>query len=324
MFDLKMEQIRHSGRLLVTGAGGFVGGHLLHALQDDPAWTVVAATRDGRDGSRRLDLTDHATLGSALMGVDAVVHCAVGNRAVTVDGTRALLQAARLNGVRRFVHISSVAVYGQATGAVDETTAMQADGRGYPGWKAAAERACLAQDGMEVVRLRPAIVYGPGSALWVSTLAARIEGGRWGSFGRAGEGSCNLVHVQDVARAITLALSVPGVGGRAFNISGDEPMSWNSWFSRMAEALGAGPLPRVRPASLWARCIASLPVKAVARVRPGFARDWLLGAPAIGEMRLFAHQATYPTMAAESALGWQPRVGVAEGLAECVRWLRRP
>ena len=170
------------GPVLVTGAGGFIGGHLLRHLQRTTGAAVIAATRDGRDGSRALDLRDAPTLRRGLAGVRAVVHCAVGDRAVTVDGTRALLAASKAAGVRRFVHISSVAVYGMARGAVTEAAPLlPAGGQGYGAWKAAAERACLQQDGIEVVRLRPAIVYGPGSKLWVEQLASRIRSGRWGT-----------------------------------------------------------------------------------------------------------------------------------------------
>ena len=115
------------GPVLVTGAGGFVGSHAVRHLSRD--MEVIAATRDGRDGTRRLDVRDEAGLRSGLAGVAAVVHCAVGDRAVTVDGTTALLAAAAQAGVRRFVHISSVAVYGGATGEVSEATPMVVPGR---------------------------------------------------------------------------------------------------------------------------------------------------------------------------------------------------
>ena len=208
-------------------------------------------------------------------------------------------------------------------GAVTEATPMLSGGWGYPAWKAAAERACLVQDGMEVVRLRPAIVYGAGSQLWVARLAERIRSGRWGDFGRAGDGACNPVHVLDVVAAIRLALTRPGIGGSVYNVSGGETLTWNEWFGRMAEAAGSAPLRPVSPAMLWTRCLAALPVKALARVRPGFGGQWLLGAPARSEMALFARKATYPIVAARIGLGWEPRIGIAEGLANCARWLKQ-
>ena len=310
--------------VLVTGAAGFIGGHVLRHLSCDPDLSVLATTRDGRDGSRRLDLRDPGGMQAALDGVSSVVHCAVGDRAVTVDGTAALLRAAAAAGVRRVVHISSVAVYGPATGVVREDAArVPADGSGYAAWKAAAEQACLAETGVETVRLRPAIVYGPGGTLWVSQMARRIRSGRWGVFGPAGEGTCNLVHVSDVATAAAAALKTPAAGGAAFNVNGPEAITWNVWFTRLAAGIGAGSLPAIRPIALQARSVAALPLKALARLRPGLAGDWLLGAPAASERVLFALPAHYPTDAARSVMGWRPAIGIDEGLAGSVAWLRQ-
>ncbi len=309
--------------VLVTGAAGFIGGHVLRHLSRDPALAVVAATRDGRDGSRRADLRDAAGIRAALDGVTAVVHCAVGDRRVTVDGTAALLRAAAGAGVRRVVHVSSVAVYGRAIGIVREDAPLiSPDGNGYAAWKMAAEQACLAEPGVETVRLRPAIVYGPGGTLWVSRLARRIRAGRWGLFGAAGEGVCNLVHVSDVAAAVSAALAAPAAGA-AFNVNGPEAVTWNEWFARLAAATGSRPLQTLSPLAWRTRSLAALPLKALARVRPGIAADWLLGAPAASELTLFALAARYPTDAAQAALGWTPAIGIAEGLADSVAWLRQ-
>jgi nucleoside-diphosphate-sugar epimerase len=309
--------------VLITGAAGFVGGQILHRLSNDPTFTAIAATRDGRGGTRKLDLRDPATMRAALAGVTAVVHCAVGDRSVTVDGTSTLLRAAVQAGVCRFIHMSSVAVYGPIPGKVrEDATLVSPDDNNYAGWKSAAEQACLAEPGIETIRLRPAIVYGPGGTLWVSQMARRIRSGRWGVFGPGGEGTCNLVHVSDVATAVTAALRAPTAGG-AFNINGPEALTWNEWFRRLAAAIGAPPLPTISPRVLQARSVASLPLKALSRLRPGVAADWLLGAPASSELTLFALAATYPTDAARAGLGWSPTIGIAEGLADSVAWLRQ-
>jgi nucleoside-diphosphate-sugar epimerase len=309
--------------VLITGAAGFVGGHVLHRLSNEPTMFAIAATRDGRGNSRKLDLRDPKAMQAALVGVTALVHCAVGDRSVTVDGTRALLRAAAKAGVRRFIHISSVAVYGLATGAVGEDAPLVSSASNdYAGWKAAAEAACLAEAGIETIRLRPTIVYGPGGTLWVSQMARRIRSGRWGVFGVGGEGTCNLIHVSDVASAVVAALNAPTAGG-AFNVNGPEAITWNEWFCRLAADIGAPPLREISPRTLHARSLASLPLKALSRVKPGVAADWLLGAPASSELILFALAATYPTDTARAVLGWSPAVTIDEGLADSVAWLRQ-
>lgn len=310
--------------VLVTGANGFIGGHVVRYLRETGGLSVHPGTRDGRAGSRRIELRDPASLPAALAGIGAVVHCAVGDRAVTVDGTRDLLRAAASAGVRRVVYFSSMSVYGGATGCVTEDTPLiDATGEGYAAWKAAAEQACLAETGVETVRLRPTVVYGPGGAWWLGQFAKRIQSGNWGTFGKAGEGICNPVHISDVASAVAAALSSDAAAaGQAFNVNGPETTTWNDWFSSLAYAIGAPPLQSLSPAALQARVYASLPLKALGRVRPGLARNWLLGVPGRSELGLFALQATYPTDAARAAMGWQPTIPIAAGLASSVDWLR--
>lgn len=310
------------GPVLVTGAGGFIGSAVARALSGQTE--VIAATRDGRNRTRQLDLREGATLEERLTGAGAIVHCAVGDRQVTVDGTRRLLEAAARAGVRRVVHLSSVAVYGAAEGEVGEDTAMVSPGvGGYAGWKAAAELACLQAQGLEVVRLRPSIVYGPGSKLWVDGLARRIRSGRWGVFGEQGEGFCNLVHVRDVANAVVRAISAKDAPGRALNVNGSGRLTWNEWFVAFGRTIEAPELRDISPLRLRLRVATSLPVKAIARISPNFAADWRLGAPARSELALFALRAHYPTGAARDVLGWEPVIGWQDGLAECAEWLRR-
>ncbi len=326
--------------VLVTGAGGFIGGAVARSLAEQPGLVVRGATRDGRQiGERiaacRLDVRDEAELTAALRGIDAVVHCAVGARDTTVDGTRLLLRAAQAAGVRRIVHFSSIAVYGTAQGAVDETAGLVSpEGHGYAHWKVAAEAACrdAARAGADVVILRPAIVYGPGSPQWIIRPAQRLLGGHWGALGDLGRGTCNAVHVDDVAAACLAAIRAPVIqaganpGGVAtFNISGHETISWNGWYARLGDALGCPVLRDIAP-SVWRRRVATtLPFRALRRLLPFAGRMFearILAAPSPSELTLFALVATYPTDRAAAGLGWQPRIGLDEGLANAVAWLR--
>jgi nucleoside-diphosphate-sugar epimerase len=118
------------------------------------------------------------------------------------------------------------------------------------------------------------------------------------------------------------ALHARDVSGLAVNISGTEVMSWNQWFKANADALGAPSLRDISPLALKARVLGSLPLKALARLSPGLAADWLLGAPARSELSLFALRATYPVDLAHDRLGWTPKVGVRDGLQQSVAWLR--
>ncbi|PYD69487.1 NAD-dependent epimerase/dehydratase family protein [Komagataeibacter swingsii] len=302
-------------KILVTGASGFVGGHIAHMARQLPDTTVLCGRRDGAAGSVHLDLLDRSSVMQALQGVEAVIHCAVGDRRVTVGGTRMLLECARQCGVRRVVHISSIAVYGAAQGSVTEATPCIAiTGNGYAAWKAAAEAECLQAQGVEVVRLRPTIVYAPDSPLWVESLVRRIRSGWWGTFGVAGEGTCNPVHVADVARAAIAAMHVPQAAGMAFNINGADTLSWNDWFRHMALAAGEPPLVPVSATRLKIWRLAALPFRVIRRVAPRYCPAWVDMVPADSEMVLFGLRATYPATLARTVLGWAPQVGLDEGM----------
>ena len=308
--------------VLVTGAGGFIGQHTVETLRQHAGCTVIGSTRDGRSGTAQLDLRDETSIRTALDGVTAIVHCAVGDRAVTVDGTRSLLRCAAASGIRRVVHISTMSVYGGAQGRVAEDTPMvSADGEGYAAWKAEAERICLEQQGLEIVRLRPTHVYGPRGTWWLGEMARRVRSGRWPNLGAAGEGTANMVYVGDVAVAIAAALVSEEAAGQAFNVNGPQTITWNGWFAKLAEVTGSpAPVP-ISPLGLKLRMTLALPLKAAARVRPGSARNLLTGVPSSSELGLFAGRAFYPTDLATAVMGWSPAIDIDQGLALSQPWL---
>ncbi len=334
--------------VLVTGAAGFIGGRVARHLAD-AGWVVRAGYRPGgrrpagHDGGVpgalepvAADVTDPRGLAAALAGCDAVAHCAVGDAAVTIDGTRAVLDAAGQAGVGRWVHLSSVAVFGAASGAVTDAVPLVAAGRdSYGAMKAAAEQACRERvaagaappDG---VILRPTIVTGPGSDLWTLKMGRRLASGRWGTFGAAADGLCNPIHVDDLAAAVGAALArdpAPQSDGSpppAHIVTGPETLTWNDYFRRLNGAMGRPPLPVIGPGALKARIAAGLPAKALSRLLPALGaplRPWLDAVPAMGELTLFALRATYDGGGAEAALRWRPRHGVDATLAEAADWL---
>ena len=183
----------HGDSVLVTGAGGFVGGWVCEALHLS-RWAQVRAGIGRWTSAVRIarfpleivpcDVLDPNALARALDGIHAVVHCARGaDPWVTVEGTRLLLQAAQAAGVRRVVYLSSVAVYGEAAGMVDETTPALGEPTAYARSKLEAEALChrAAAAGLEVVILRPTLIYGPFGETWTIAYATRLASGRWRS-----------------------------------------------------------------------------------------------------------------------------------------------
>ncbi|GLK68834.1 NAD-dependent epimerase/dehydratase family protein [Hansschlegelia plantiphila] len=322
------------GPALVTGAAGFIGSGVAAALA--ARVPVRAAYRntplpaalldDRRIEPVRCDLDDPAEVRAAVAGASLVVHAAYGPDAAMAPQCVRLLDAMSAEGVSALIYLSSIAVYGERSGVVDETAAPL----GALGAYAQAKRACeaLVRDwadaapGRRALILRPGVVYGAGSRFWIDKMAERIRLGAWGSFGPAGEGVAPLVHVDDVVALIAQAsrrLSDDAFrGAPALNVIGPETPSWNAYFARLADALGAPPLRELSPATIAARRAFAVPAKLWRRLGlPGLRSTAL--APASGEITLFALRASYPTDAAAGLLGFTPAIGLDEGLRRSLR-----
>lgn len=301
--------------VLVTGATGFIGravcralaaaGHSVRAGGRRPALPPDPGAP--RITTQRLDLDRPEDLPAALAGVDAIVHAAYGRLEAMPRQLAGLLEEAERAGVSRFIHFSSIAIYGNATGQVDETRAPEPPFGPYERAKLACEEKlrAWARPGRSAIALRPGIVYGPGGALWNEKIERRIRAGAWGTFGRQGEGAAALVHVEDVASAVAAALAAsPEAPWLALNITGPDFPTWNTYFATMADALGVR-LEEISPARQRLDAARGTFAKLWRRARlPGLER-WALAATP-GERALFARQARYPNDLARRALGWSP------------------
>lgn len=238
-----------SQRVLLLGANGFIGRHLLDALARSDWATPVAAVRRATAAAPgvdylRLDATDAGQLGSALTGIDVVINCVAGSAATMTAGAHALWQAAGAQPRSpRLLHMSSMAVYGAATGRVDETAPLLAQdpyGRGKIDCEAV-----LAAWPAGCVVFRPGIVYGPGSRQWSIRIARWLEARRIGDLGAAGDGICNLVFVGDVVEALCAAVRSTSADGKVLNLAMPAAPTWNEYFISFARALRAVPVARI-------------------------------------------------------------------------------
>jgi nucleoside-diphosphate-sugar epimerase len=340
-------------RVFVTGAGGFIGSRFIEALVQLDGWEPVAGLRRWSTAARigrhpidpiQCDIMQPEQLAAAMQDVDAVIHGAVGDRTVTVEGTRNVMQAALDAGVSRVVHLSTVDVYGRATGRVSEEHGHERTGREYGDSKIEAEEVCLefADRGLDVIMLRPTIVYGPFSDLWTVEPAERLAGGNWLLPREACQGTCNLVHVDDLVRATLLALDADGLAGRAYNVNGPDRPTWQEYVDALNAALGLRPLAPPPPASSRARTALVEPFrKAVKGVYFRFedtimsvykssplARRAMKGlqnalarVPSPAEYDLYGRVVEFPTDRAEKDFGYVPRIDMARGIASSVQWL---
>ncbi len=306
-----------TGKILVLGGAGFIGQAIMAALGD----SAVAASRRPVPGvaHRQCDATDQASLAAACTGMSAVVNAAAGSRAAMERATANLCAAAGQGG-QHIVHLSSMAVYGAATGIMREDSTLDAAGSDYAAGKIAceAELRRFAASGGAVSILRPGIVYGPGDQQWIGRLCRLLRTGRLGDLGAAGDGFCNLVHVRDVAASCLACLRAPG---GTFNLAARAPPRWNEVFSSLALAIGAVPLRRLggRRLALERRVLAApLQIAKLAGARAGWSAGRLPEPLPPSLLALFARQVRLdPTRA--DALGF-PRSDDAVGLADAAAW----
>lgn len=321
---------KDSLQILVTGAGGFIGSALLGPLVETHGAVLAGIRRKRPEQSEKIqtlscDLDDPAQVHAAMQGVDLVIHAAYGDEAAIFRQCTTLLDAMARAGTTSLIALSSVAVYGQRAGSIEETTPPATHLGRYAREKSQCETLIALWSALEPKRraivLRPGIVYGAQSPLWIEKMTARIASGGWGLFGRRGEGSAALIHVDDLAQQI-LAASRLLTGPqrmeqphfRTLNAVGPEAPSWNAYFAAVAEATGAAPLRQWSDGELALRQALAIPAKLGRRLNLPVGTAASL-APTSGEMGLFALKADYRGAAAAQVLGFQPRIGLAEGLA---------
>lgn len=308
--------------VLVTGARGFIGAATTVALRK-AGFRVKAGVRGSPEdaGAIPCDLDAPASLPEALRGVETVVHAAYGDIAAMPRQMQALLDAMSVAGAKNLILLSSIAVYGEAEGPVDEATPPHGRLDPYGAAKVACEAAIRfwAQGERRAVLLRPGIVYGAGSRFWIDKLAQRIRAGAWGELGAKGEGVAALIHVDDLtAMIVALATRLESPARAqleprfALNAVGPETPSWNAYFAALAEALDA-PLPRWSASQIGRRRALALLAKVWRRLGLPGGGALALG-PTGGELALFARRAIYQTGAA-GRLGLVPVLGLADGLS---------
>ena len=320
-------------KALVTGATGFLGQAIVRRLQREG----VAVRALVRPAGRRLgegveccegDLRNEAAVAAAVCGVDWVVHAAA--RVTTtgkweefaeanIRGTRRVIRAARAAGVQRIVHISSLSVYDvpQDGITISEQSPYESESnaRGhYSRSKLAADRLALweAARGAPVVVLRPGLLYGPGKR---PPLARQ-------SFSKGGfkfilatpRYTLPFSYTDNVADAVLLALEASDAVGQAFTV-----VDANIPQADLARLYQGAAGEHWRPVFL--------PVDLVAAAAWGVERGCRLARrrPPVTyhQIRRATRSALYDCSSAARVLGWQPAIGIAEGLQRSFASLSR-
>jgi len=319
--------------VLVTGAGGFLGRHLVPRLRA-AGWRVRGLARPGRelpDGvepAPAAGLDDTAALARAVAGVDAVVHLAARVhvmrdraadplaefRRVNVEGTRALLDAAIAAGARAFVFASSAKAMGEWTTApwTEETEPRPADPYGVS--KLEAERLVLertAGTGTAGTVLRLPLIYGPGVRANMLKLFDSVWRGVPLPF-RGIDNRRTLLFSGNAAAAIEAVLGSPAAAGQTFFVSDGRSVSTPGLVRMIGAALGRPA--RLVPLPLGLLKIAARAGDVLARAVP-FPLTTAAVARLTGSLEVDSSRLTRVT-------GFVPPYTMEQGLAETAAWYR--
>jgi nucleoside-diphosphate-sugar epimerase len=340
--------------ILITGASGFIGGWIVETLCLNGSAHVRPAIRSWSSATRLArfpleivlcDVMEKDQITDAMEGVTTVIHLATGSKDVIVQGTKNMLEAALSSGVKRFVHLSTTAVYGLVSGEVVESTPYQSMGWEYGDAKIEAERLCweFYEKGLPVTVIRPPIVYGPFSEDWVVRFADKLLSGNWGLFEDYGEGLCNLLYVTDAVSGILKAATNKDAVGEAFNLNGPETITWNEYSKRLNAALGLPKLKKIRASSSKSRAMIMGTAKSSAKLllkyfegplktlyeRSRHARSLMQAVENkikttanSSELTAYNRRGVILTSKARDILGYEPRVNVDTGIQYSVSWLK--
>lgn len=313
-----------SQSILITGATGFVGSALIKRLLRGNI-RPIAAVLAGEDASHlpagietiiMEPLSDTANYTTLLQGVDTVIHLAARVhvmddsssdalaefRKVNVCGTLQLARAAVMSGVKRLVFISSVKVNGEESAISYTPDSLPEPTDPYGISKLEAEQSLRrigAETGLEVVILRPPLVYGPGVKANFLNMMKIVSQGIPLPLATV-RNARSLIYVGNLVDALAVCAAHPAAAGQTFLVSDGEDVSTPDLIRRTAQALGVPVRLFPVPLSLM-RLAGSLTGKIPAVSR-------LTGSLTVDSSRI------------RQALGWQPPFTMEEGLKKTADW----
>lgn len=310
---------------MVTGANGFVGQHLVSALLER-GHSVKQVVRVNRGAVNRTgeiivigDIGPDSDWDAALQGVDVIVHLAAhvhhdhetsdvmnSYHRVNVLGTEKLARRAAVNGVRRFVYISSVGVNGKASllePLTEEDKVHPYNPYTFSKWQAEEILARIALDtGLELVIIRPPLVYGPGNPGNFRRLLKLVATGIPLPL-RSINNRRSLIYVDNLVDAIILCSMHPDAAGNTYLVRDGDDISTPELVSRLATLMGISPRIVSFPTLLvrWGGKISGKSAEIVP----------LLDSLQIDDSKI------------RGSLGWRPPCTLSTGLRETVKWFTR-
>ena len=319
-------------KILITGATGLLGGHLIQALQQRdeqiralvlPAENAEKLLAQGVEVVRG-DVTDASTLASAVKDRELIIHLAgmmgvdrplADYRLVNVSGSENLYRAAQAAGVRRFVQTSSHTVYGLGYGRfLTEKDALRPDPDPYSLTKAEGDRLIrrlMLTSNMETVILRPGTFFGPEDRLHFGRIAQRIKNGKGVIIGQ-GDNALPFCYVTDVVQGFLLAAYHEKAPGNVYNISNDRPLTQHELLNAVADDISCERPGRHLPyLPMYYGSIVAERIAHITHTRPLVTR--------LGVM-MFGSDNRHSVEKARRELGYEPKVEIREGIKLAAAW----
>lgn len=342
-----------SDLLLVTGATGLVGSHVVERARKDgiPVRVLVRAGSDTKLLDEWAvekvpgDMSDADSLKKAVAGATHIVHCAakVGDwgpvedyRAVNVRGVEELLSAvaeaasfgpeagsfrhAAAGSLKRYVHISSLGVYeARDHYGTDESEPPCTKGiDGYTLTKVECEQVVqqhIAEKSLPAVILRPGFIYGPRDRTVLPRILKNMKAGKVKFLG-SGEQLMNNTFVGNLTDAVFLALNKDGVTGRTYNITDGRLVTKLEFLNTIAELAG------------YPKPTKHVPLGVAKTAAAVLEKLWkLLGkkeapTPSKATIKFLGFNLDYSIQRAKDELGYEPRVDFQEGIKSAVKWAK--
>jgi nucleoside-diphosphate-sugar epimerase len=323
---------------LITGATGFVGGHLAESCLTR-GWRVRALIRPASDASRlqalgvdirRGDLADPAAVTSAAGGVEFIFHCAarVGDwgsldeyRAVNVHPLRTLLEASRTSQLKRFVLLSSLGVYPAQHhhGTTEDEPLPDSHVDSYTTTKVEAERLALdyhQRHFIPLTILRPGFIYGPRDRTLLPRLIENLRLRRVRYIG-SGSLAMNCIYVKNLVEAFFLAVDYPKGDGQAYNLTDGERVTKRRFVEAVCDGLDLS-RPSAIPVPFWVARLVTWWLESRARKRGA------TEAPRLTQARLkfLGLNLDFSIEKARNELGFRPQFNFNEGMTQTLGWFR--
>ena len=319
--------------IAVTGATGFLGSHLCDRLINEGFNVSILARNpgkakkfEGRVAKTVIgDIADKKAIVELVDGADIVIHLVSNFRTasgppesyyhINVKGTKTVLEASKIAGVKRFIRCSTIGVHGSGKSTPANEGSPFNPGDLYQKTKVESEsmvRASIGASAMEIVIIRPCSIYGPGDMRMLKMfkmLSKRL----FFLVGPCRE-NFHAVYIDDLVDGFMLALKKPEAADETFIIGGESYLSLKDYISVAAEAVGAPPPWLKFPYwFFYSAAVAFETVCVPLRIEPPLHRR---------RVRFYKNNRAFSIEKVKKVLGYEPKISMEEGMKKTVAWYR--